>query len=54
MHFNPRALLIFVAFGVLVAVAVSAPRSGWFHVAEAITTVLIVVGVAGYARLRTK
>ena len=54
MHFNPKALLVFVAFGLLVAFAVSAPLSRWFHVAEGITTVLILLGVGGYARLRAK
>jgi hypothetical protein len=45
MRFNPIAFLVLVAFFGLVTFAVSS-RSSTFHIAEAIVTVLIVIGVS--------
>jgi len=53
MHFNPKALLLLVGFFVLVAIALSS-GSGWMHVAEAVTTVLIALGIAGLLRDRVR
>jgi len=46
MKFNPKALLILVGFGVLLAIAVSSNGSSWFRMAEAVTSVLILLGIA--------
>jgi hypothetical protein len=43
MQFNPKALLLFVGFGVLVALAGGAG----FHLAEAFSTVVISMELAG-------
>jgi threonine/homoserine/homoserine lactone efflux protein len=50
MKFNPKALLVFVGFGVLFAVALSSNGDGWSHIAEAVSTVVILLGVAGFLR----
>jgi hypothetical protein len=47
MHFNPAALLVFVAFCVLLMVALSSGSSAT-HAAEAAVTVLIALGLGGY------
>ena len=52
MQFNPKALLVLVAFLVLVSLAVSSSRGPWFYAAEAVTTLLILGGVAGLWRSR--
>ena len=47
MKVNLGALLIFVGFAVLLALALSPGQSNWFHFSEAVSTVLILAGVAG-------
>ena len=54
MQFNPRALLVLVGFGVLLTMAVSSDGGGWFHFAEAIASVVILLGVAGFLRERVR
>jgi hypothetical protein len=51
VHFNPKALFLLIGFFMLLALSLSS-GSGWMHVAEAITTVLIALGVAGLLRDR--
>lgn len=51
MQFNPKALLLLIGFFVLLALSLSS-GSGWMHGAEAITTVLIALGLAGLLRGR--
>jgi hypothetical protein len=51
VHFNPKALLLLIGFFVLLGLSLWS-GSGWMHVAEAITTVLIALGVAGLLRDR--
>ena len=46
MHFNPTALVVFAAFCVMLAFALSS-GSATMHAAEAVATVLIAIGVAG-------
>jgi 4-amino-4-deoxy-L-arabinose transferase-like glycosyltransferase len=46
MHFNAKALLVLVGFGVLLAIALSSNGSSWFRLAEAVTSVLILLGIA--------
>jgi hypothetical protein len=53
MHFNPMALLIFVAFCLLVAMALSS-GSGWTRAAEATASVLILVSLFGFMRDRQR
>ena len=48
MRFNPWALLVFVAFCVLLTMALSS-GSATLHIAEAVVTVIIVIGLGGYA-----
>jgi hypothetical protein len=48
MRFSPSAFLVLVAFCVLLAVALSS-GSTTVHIAEAVVTVLIAVGLGGYA-----
>ena len=48
MRFNPIAFLVFVAFFGLLAFGLSSRSSG-FHLAEAIVTVLIAIGIGGLA-----
>ena len=50
MKFNPKALLVLIGFGVLLALASSGNGGGWFHFAEAVATSIIVLGVAGFLR----
>src|SRR4029078_12799038 len=52
MHFSPKALLVFIGFFVLLALALSSNGGGWFYVAEAVATVVILLGVAGLLRER--
>jgi hypothetical protein len=46
MRFNPMALLVLIAFLGLLVLALRG-TSDLFHLAEAVVTVLILVGVAG-------
>ena len=46
MQFNLKGLLIFIAFAALIAVA-SSNGGTWFHIGEAVATVIILAGVAG-------
>jgi hypothetical protein len=48
MHFNPRALLLLVGFCVLVALGVSSNGGAWFHLGEAVSTVVILAGLTGF------
>ena len=50
MQFNPKALLILLGFLVLLVMAMSSNGGGWFHVAEAVASVVILLGVAGFLR----
>jgi hypothetical protein len=47
MQFNPKALLVLVGFGMLLAMALSSNGGGWFHFGEAVATAVIVLGLAG-------
>lgn len=47
MRFNPGALLVLVGFLALVAMAGASSGGAWFHAGEALSTVLIAVGLAG-------
>ena len=53
MHFNPLALLVFATFCALLIVALTS-GSAALHVAEAIVTVLIAIGIGGFARGRLR
>ena len=48
MRFNPVAFLVLVAFFGLLTLALSS-GSSTFHIAEAIVTVLIAIGIGGFA-----
>ena len=48
MQFNPKALLILVGFGALLVLAQSSNGGTWFHIAEAVATLVILAGVAGF------
>jgi hypothetical protein len=48
MQINFKALLIFIAFAALIAMATSSNGGTWFHVGEAVSTVVILAGVAGF------
>ena len=48
MRFNPWAFLVFVAFCVLLTMALRS-GSATMHIAEAVVTVLIAIGLGGYA-----
>ena len=48
MRFSPSAFVVFVAFCVLLTMALSS-GSATTHVAEAVVTVLIAIGLGGYA-----
>jgi hypothetical protein len=45
LHFSPTALLVFIAFCLLLVVALSLGSTS-VHIAEALVTVIIVMGVA--------
>ena len=47
MRISPSAFLVLVAFFVLLTLALSS-GSATFHIAEAVVTVLIAVGLGGY------
>jgi hypothetical protein len=49
MRVNPKALLLSVAFYLLVAMALSS-RPGWAHAAEASASILILLSLAGFMR----
>jgi hypothetical protein len=46
VKFNPFALVVFVAFAALMALATSSGSTS-VHIAEAICTVIIAIGVSG-------
>jgi len=48
MRFNPVAFLVLIVFFGLLTFALSS-GSSTFHIAEAIVTVLIAVGIGGFA-----
>lgn len=48
MRFSPYALLIFVTFCVLLVLALSS-GSATVHIAEAVVTILIAIGIGGFA-----
>jgi threonine/homoserine/homoserine lactone efflux protein len=50
MTFNPKALLVLVGVGALLLMATSGHPSGWLHFAEAISAIVILLGVAGFLR----
>jgi hypothetical protein len=52
MRFNPKALLVLVGFGALVLMASSDRGGGWLHFAEAVSTIVILLAVAGVLRER--
>ena len=41
MQFNPKALLVLIGFFVLLALALSSNGGGWFYLAQAVATVVI-------------
>jgi len=47
MLFDPKALLLFIGFVVLLVLALASNGGGWFYVAEAIATVVILLGISG-------
>ena len=49
MTFDPKALLVLVAFFLLMLMALSS-GSAWFHLAEAVVTVLIVLNLFTLSR----
>jgi hypothetical protein len=49
MHFNPKALLVCVAFCLLMMMALSS-GSGWTHAAEAAASVFTLLSVFGFKR----
>jgi len=49
MRFNPKALLVCVAFCLLVIMALSS-GSGWTHAAEATASVFILLSLFGFMR----
>ena len=51
MRFSPKALLMFLAICLLITAAASSV-GGWMHVAEAATSVLIILSVMGFFRGR--
>jgi len=50
MQFNPKALLVLLVFLVLFVMALSSNGGGWFDFAEAVASVVILLGVAGFLR----
>jgi hypothetical protein len=48
MRFSPSAFVVFVAFCVLLTMALRS-GSATMHIAEAVVTVIIVIGLGGYA-----
>jgi hypothetical protein len=48
MQINFKGLLIFIGFTALIAMAASSHGGTWFHVGEAVSTVVILAGVAGF------
>lgn len=48
MQLNFKALLIFIGFAAFIAMAASSNGGTWFHIGEALSTVLILAGVAGF------
>lgn len=54
MTLHPKALLVLAGFGLLLGLSSWSGGGAWFHVAEAVTTVLILVGVAGLVGARVR
>ncbi len=52
MQFNPKALLVLIGFFVLLALALSSNGGGWFYLAQAVATVVILFGLVGLLRER--
>jgi hypothetical protein len=50
MQFNPKALLVLLGFVVLLVMAMSSNGGGWFQFAEAVASVVILLGVGGFLR----
>jgi hypothetical protein len=50
MKFNPKALLILIGLASLLGVAVSTDGGGWVHFAEAVASIVMLVGLAGFLR----
>jgi len=50
MQFNPKALLVLFGFLVLLVMAMSSNGGGWFHIAEAAASVVILLGVGRFIR----
>ena len=50
MQINFKALLVLLAFGALLAMASRSDGGDWFHVAEGVTTALILWGISGFLR----
>jgi hypothetical protein len=48
MHVNFKALMIFIGFAALISMAASSNGGIWFHVGEAVSTLVILAGVAGF------
>ena len=48
MQINFTALLIFIGFAALIAMGASSDGGTWFHIGEAVSTVVILAGVAGF------
>jgi hypothetical protein len=48
MQINFKALLIFIGFTALTAMAASSNGGTWFQIGEAVSTVVILAGVAGF------
>ena len=48
MRINFTALLIFIAFAALIAMGASSNGGTWFHIGEAVSTVVILAGVGGF------
>jgi hypothetical protein len=48
MRFNPAALAVLAGFVALLALALSSRGGARFHAAEAVATVIILLGVAGF------
>ena len=52
MRFNPKALILFIGFFAFLALALSSDGGTWFYAAEAVSSVVIMIGIAGLWRER--
>jgi hypothetical protein len=48
MQFSLKALLVFAAFVAMVVLTLSLPGSGWVYLADGVTSVIIVLSLAGF------